>query len=238
MRATVLSLLVVGLLAAPRALAEPPAGCPNQFEFDVARLVNEERLAAGLAPLEIDVRLMVAAQRHSDDMAANSFFSHFGSDDSTFDVRVQDAGYVPWLRLGENIAAGQTSPEAVMAAWMNSPGHRANILDPDFDHIGVGYATSGTYYRFFWTQEFGSTSSVLQSTLAFCGPECSDGIDNDGDLLVDFPADLQCNAATDALENPPLTRCGLGAELVALLPPLLWLRGRRRRGKTPSSGRD
>ncbi len=234
MRTTVLLLLVTGFLVAPRANAQP-AGCPNQFEFDVARLVNEERLAAGLAPLQIDVRLMAAAQRHSDDMAAQSFFSHVGSDGSTFDVRVQQAGYLQWLLLGENIAAGQTTPEAVMAAWMNSPGHRANILDPDFDHIGVGFATSNTYYRFFWTQEFGSTSSALQSPVEFCGPECSDGIDNDGDLLVDFPQDLQCSAPGAALENPPLTRCGLGAELAVALPPLLWLRGRRRRRQALSA---
>lgn len=228
MRLQTLALLTLGLLAGSPARSEPPAGCPNQFEYDVVQLVNQQRLAAGtgLRPLTIDTRLVAAAQRHSDDMAARSFFSHTGSDGSTFVVRIDAAGYLPWSFVGENIAAGQTTPAAVVAAWMGSPGHRANILSPDFDHIGVGYAANpAATYRHYWTQDFGRTSSALHAPKDLCGPECSDGIDDDGDGKTDYPADTQCLAASGISENPALA-CGLGFEQVVILPALLRLRRR------------
>ncbi|MGW7691088.1 CAP domain-containing protein [Streptomyces asiaticus] len=121
---------------------------------EVIALTNAERAAARLAPLAPDPRLTAAAQAHSDDMVARDFYSHTGPE-----------GHQPWDRaraagathrgIGENIACGQRSPEEVVRGWMNSPGHRANILKPDFTHIGVGHATgsrAGTY----WTQVFGA----------------------------------------------------------------------------------
>jgi uncharacterized protein YkwD len=124
---------------------------------DVAReviaLTNAERAGAGLAPLAPDMRLTAAAQGHSDDMVTRDFYSH-----------TTPEGREPWDRaasagcahrgIGENIACGQRTPAEVVLGWMNSPGHRANILKPDFTHIGIGYATgsrAGTY----WTQLFG-----------------------------------------------------------------------------------
>ena len=65
------------------------------------------------------------------------------------------AGYTPWTTLAENVAAGQQTPEAVVAAWMNSAGHRANILNPSFRDIGVGVAKGGSY-GIYWAQEFGA----------------------------------------------------------------------------------
>lgn len=119
----------------------------------VRELTNAERATAGLPPLAADPDLTVAAQRHSEDMVARDFYSH-----------TDPEGGRPWDRaaaagcrhrgIGENIACGQRTPAEVVRGWMNSPGHRANILNPKFSHIGIGYATgsrAGTY----WTQLFG-----------------------------------------------------------------------------------
>jgi uncharacterized protein YkwD/stress response protein SCP2 len=120
---------------------------------EVVSLTNAERAGAGLAPLVTDARLTAAAQAHSADMVARDFYSH-----------TTPEGREPWDRaaaagathrgIGENIACGQRTPAEVVQGWMNSPGHRANILKPEFTHIGIGYATgsrAGTY----WTQLFG-----------------------------------------------------------------------------------
>jgi uncharacterized protein YkwD len=87
-------------------------------------------------------------------MAVKGYFSHTGQDGrSPFD-RIKQAGY-PGRMMGENIAAGQTSAAAVMQAWMNSPGHRANILNCGYKEVGVGYVAGGSM-RHYWTQNFGS----------------------------------------------------------------------------------
>ena len=216
--------LSAGLSAGARAQA--PLGCPNDFELAVLELVNDERALVGLPPLDMDVRLSEAAQLHSDDMGVNGYFSHTSQDGTTFDQRIVAAGYTPWYALGENIAAGQNTPEWVMDAWMNSPGHRANILNPDFDHIGIGYVyVPGSPWGHYWTQDFGR-GPALDSPVDLC-PSCSDMVDNDLDGKVDHPEDPQCVDGFDNRENP--ARCGLGFELVALLPILATLRSRRRR---------
>ncbi|MFD8013761.1 CAP domain-containing protein [Streptomyces sp. NPDC058955] len=118
----------------------------------VISLVNAERAKAGCGPLTANATLTSAAQGHSDDMAARDFFDHTNPDGDGPGERVTAAGY-PWTTYGENIAKGQTTPEQVMDAWMNSPGHRANILNCDFKEIGVGIHTDGGPY---WTQVFGA----------------------------------------------------------------------------------
>lgn len=120
---------------------------------DVVALTNAERTAARLRPLAGDPRLTAAAQAHSDEMVARGFYSHTSPD-----------GRQPWDRaaavgcahrgIGENIACGQRSAAEVVRGWMDSPGHRASILKPDFTHIGIGFrggGEAGTY----WTQLFG-----------------------------------------------------------------------------------
>ncbi|MEU0954620.1 CAP domain-containing protein [Streptomyces niveus] len=120
---------------------------------DVVALTNAERTAARLRPLAGDPRLTAAAQAHSDEMVGRGFYSHTSPD-----------GRQPWDRaaaagcthrgIGENIACGQRSAAEVVRGWMESPGHRANILKPDFTHIGIGFrggGEAGTY----WTQLFG-----------------------------------------------------------------------------------
>jgi len=221
--------LALLLVVAP-ASAEIQLGCPDAIAREVVELVNLERAAAGRPPLEIDVRLMESAQLHSEDMAAGNFVSHTGSGGSTFVQRIEAAGYTPWWRLAENVAGGQPTPAAVVAAWMGSSGHRANILNPDLEDIGVGYAyDAATTYRHHWTQNFGWTPTPEEPPLGFC-PACSDAVDNDGDGWVDHPDDPQCTTPERNSERPPRRRCGLGAE-IGLLPPALWALRRRRAGR-------
>ncbi|WP_426567607.1 CAP domain-containing protein [Streptomyces canus] len=123
-------------------------------EADVVDLTNRERARAGLRPLAVDPLLAAAARAHSEDMVARSFYSHTSPDGSRPWDRAAAAGSTR-RTIGENIACGQRSPAEVVEGWMNSPGHRANILKADFTHIGVGFAgggPAGTY----WTQLFGA----------------------------------------------------------------------------------
>ncbi|MFF9912427.1 CAP domain-containing protein [Streptomyces sp. NPDC013457] len=118
----------------------------------VISLVNAERAKAGCGPLSANATLTRAAQGHSDDMAARDYFDHTNPDGDGPGERVTAAGY-PWSTYGENIAMGQSTPEQVMNSWMNSPGHRANILNCDFKEIGIGVHDEGGPY---WTQVFGA----------------------------------------------------------------------------------
>ncbi|MFF3488320.1 CAP domain-containing protein [Streptomyces sp. NPDC002701] len=120
---------------------------------EVLALTNAERAAAGLPPLAEDPLLTRAAQAHSADMVTRAFYSHTSPDGSEPWHRAAAAGSTR-RTIGENIACGQRSPAEVVRGWMDSPGHRANILKPAFTHLGVGFAgggPAGTY----WTQLFG-----------------------------------------------------------------------------------
>ncbi|MFF8637027.1 CAP domain-containing protein [Streptomyces pilosus] len=130
-----------------------PDGLARTTE-DVVDLTNRARARAGLPPLTGDARLTEAAQAHSADMVARDFYSHTAPDGSGPLDRATAAGAAR-RTVGENIACGQRSPAEVVEGWLNSPGHRANILAPGFTHIGVGFAgggRAGTY----WTQLFGA----------------------------------------------------------------------------------
>lgn len=132
--------------------APPPQPAASQVE-QVASLVNAERARAGLAPLQIDARLMLAAQRHSEDQAAMGRMSHFGSDGSTVAIRLDRVGYA-YRGWAENVAYGQPDAATVVTAWMNSPGHRDNNLGPNTQlGVGLAYSASGTPY---WTMVFGT----------------------------------------------------------------------------------
>ncbi|MEU7973506.1 CAP domain-containing protein [Micromonospora sp. NPDC049089] len=117
---------------------------------EVVDLVNAERAKAGCKALSINTKLMTAAQRHSQDQADNKNMSHTGSDGSNAGTRLDRVGYT-WRTYGENVAWNQQTPAAVMDAWMNSSGHKANILNCAFTEIGVGIANSNGPY---WTQVF------------------------------------------------------------------------------------
>lgn len=116
-------------------------------------LVNTERAKNGCGPVTDNSRLATAAQRHSDNMAAQNFFDHTDPSGAGPGERIHAAGY-QWSTYGENIARGQQTPADVMNSWMNSPGHRANILNCAFKELGVGiHNGSGGPW---WTQDFGT----------------------------------------------------------------------------------
>lgn len=119
------------------------------------RLVNEERTSRGIAALTLNSRLTELAVLKSRDMRDNNYFGHTSPTYGTPQQMLDRFG-VSWRAYGENIAAGQATPEEVMRVWMNSPGHRANILDPRFTDIGVGYVsgTATSRYQHYWTQLF------------------------------------------------------------------------------------
>ncbi|MET7273797.1 CAP domain-containing protein [Streptomyces flaveolus] len=120
---------------------------------EVVGLTNRERVRAGLPELAADPRLTAAAQAHSADMVARDFYAHTDPDGGRPWDRAAAAGATR-RTVGENIACGQRSPADVVEGWMNSPGHRANILEGDFTHIGVGLAGGGRA-GMYWTQLFG-----------------------------------------------------------------------------------
>lgn len=121
----------------------------SEFEKQVVDLTNAERTKAGLKPLEIHSPLMAVAHAKSADMAKNNYFSHTSPTyGSPFD-QIKSAG-ISYRSAGENIAQGQRTPQQVVQAWMDSPGHRQNIMNANYTHIGVGFVEDGYY----WTQQF------------------------------------------------------------------------------------
>ncbi|WP_445506008.1 CAP domain-containing protein [Niallia sp. 03190] len=145
--------------AAPANAPAPAASKPasettaatevSAFEKEVVELTNKERAKNGLPALQLDTELSKVAKAKSQDMSTNNYFDHnsptYGS---PFDMMKKFA--ISYKAAGENIAKGQKTPEEVVQAWMNSEGHRANILSNKFTHIGVGYVENGNY----WTQQF------------------------------------------------------------------------------------
>ena len=121
----------------------------RDFEQEVVRLVNEQRAKNGLKPLTENWELSRVARYKSQDMADNRYFSHTSPTYGTPFQMIRAFG-LSYRTAGENIAYGQRTPQAVVNAWMNSSGHRANILNGSYTQIGVGYVSNGHY----WTQMF------------------------------------------------------------------------------------
>lgn len=138
----------------------PNNNVPPSVASQVLELINNVRRQAGLQPLRLNTALTQAAQRHSTSMAYEDFFNHVGRDGSTFVTRIQQAGY-RYSAIAENIAGGQTTASAAVQGWMNSPGHRVNILNPRYVDTGIGYEFLGTdpgqvTLKHYWTQTFGT----------------------------------------------------------------------------------
>ena len=144
--------LALGLLAS-LALATPAAASEQDRGAEVLRLVNQERAVVGVAPLGWNASLAVAAQLHALDMAQHDFLSHTGSNGSSPRDRAMQAGYDS-LMVGENIALARLSPTEVMNLWMGSEGHRRNILNPSYVHLGAAEFDN------YWVQVFGSPGSA------------------------------------------------------------------------------
>jgi uncharacterized protein YkwD len=126
----------------------------------VLALTNFHRQQSGLAPLKNNAILTAVAQSHTENMVVRDFYSHQAPDGSRSADRIRRAGY-NYSFAAENIAAGYDSADAVVQGWMNSPGHRANIMNPNLQEIGVGFYfianDPGTVnYRYYWTQNFGT----------------------------------------------------------------------------------
>jgi uncharacterized protein YkwD len=121
----------------------------TSYQNQVLELVNEARADAGCSPVSPDSRLTQAAGGHSADMSNRDYFSHTTPEGETFSDRIKKAGYPS--PGAENIARGQTDAQNVMDQWMNSSGHRKNILNCSMTTMGVGVDTDGWY----WTQDFG-----------------------------------------------------------------------------------
>jgi hypothetical protein len=119
------------------------------FEKQVLELTNQERVKNGLSPLKANNELNYAADKYAQDMSEGGFFSHTGPDGSKPWDRAEAVGYEARM-MGENIAAGQRTPQQVVKDWMNSPGHRQNILRPQYKELGVGFHNN------YWVQNFGS----------------------------------------------------------------------------------
>jgi uncharacterized protein YkwD len=162
-------------VAAPAGFAPTLLGCGITvvaavnagLEQQIVDLVNQQRLTNGsLPPLKRVSPLDNAARYHSLDMIQDNYFDHATYDrvnniltlTCDFALRV-GSYYVGWNAVGENIAAGQTTPAQVMTDWMNSSGHRANILSTTYRETGAGYANGGSY-RHYWTSDFGQRRTV------------------------------------------------------------------------------
>ncbi len=166
--ALLLALGLTGSLLAARNLT-PPVHAAS-FAQQVVELVNLERTRANLPPLKANRELEAAAAAQSQAMATQDFFSHDNPHNgANAETRIEQAGYFPWRAIAENIAVGQDSADKVVADWMSSPGHRENILNPEFSETGVGYILdsadtfpdAGAPYRHYWTQTFGRRDNVF-----------------------------------------------------------------------------
>lgn len=125
-------------------------------EEQILQEVNNQRAIQGLKALQINPKLGQAAQKHSQDMAKHDNLSHQSSDGSSLKERVERENY-NYRIIAENVAAGQKTPQEVVKEWMQSPGHRKNMLNPDVTHLGSGYVLNqNSSFRHYWTLVLGA----------------------------------------------------------------------------------
>jgi uncharacterized protein YkwD len=149
--------LLTALLPLTAASTASAAMTPKDFRSEVVSLTNAERAKVGCPALSRNGALDNAAQGHAADMANQNYFSHNSLDGRTPWDRIAQAGYPSNSGRAENIAAGQNSPASVVSTWMNSAGHRANILNCSYRSIGVGYGYKvNATYDHYWVQDFGT----------------------------------------------------------------------------------
>ena len=128
----------------------------------VVQLTNAIRVAHGLTPLQVHPALTRSACWMARDMVQHNYLRHTDFLGREIDPRLPECGYGDYAEIGENIAGGQLTPEEVVSAWMRSPGHRANLLNPGFREIGVAHlAGNNTYFKNYWVQDFGARVDVF-----------------------------------------------------------------------------
>ena len=147
----------------PPVVVVPPAPVPDD-DAELLRQHNLERVARSVPPLSLEVRLDIAAKRHAAWMYRTGRVSHTGEVGSSFSQRVAREGY-QMMTGGENVAAGQRTATEVVSAWMNSPGHRANVLGRSFVHVGFG--RSGNYWCVVLASPAGHTRTLTSEPLMF-----------------------------------------------------------------------
>ena len=155
---------LTGAAAAP-AVAASPCSAPASAATTSLCLINGERSAHGVKPLRHDAKLYRAAIRHSRDMVAKRYFAHNSRSGARFSARIASTGWMNgrgrWA-VGENLGWGsgtQATPRSIVAAWMHSAGHRANLLNPRYHVIGIGIASgapAGSNGGATYTTDFGS----------------------------------------------------------------------------------
>jgi uncharacterized protein YkwD len=140
----------------------PASNLSGSFTDQVLTLTNNFRAANGLSPLKFNSQLMASAQAHAEDMALGDYFSHYSLDGRTPFDRIKSTGY-RYTLAAENIAAGYGTPQEVVQGWINSPGHRANLLHTNLKEIGIGFYslqpdTGKVNFERYWTQNFGTAA--------------------------------------------------------------------------------
>jgi serralysin len=153
--------ILTGERSASQVSQPAPATTNQDFIYKVLELTNIERSKLSLSPLTLNTQLLNAAQNHTQNMAVQDFFDHTGKDGSSMGSRITATGY-KFSSAAENIAAGSSTPEQVVSSWMNSSGHRTNILNPNLKEIGIGYYflandTGSVNYNHYWTQVFATS---------------------------------------------------------------------------------
>ncbi len=195
----------------------------SDFFSELLDLTNKARRDAGLKPLRSSYLLGKSAQKYAEDLATQNFFSHRGKDGSTLSSRVAATGY-DFAAAGENIAAGQRSARIVFEGWMNSDGHRKNILAADYTEVGFGLfdSTGSSDYGKYWVQNFGKPDKGSSQEGVYIPNSCGARMANasGGDLKVAgvsivstqiLPADAQ----TEQVPKPAAL-IGLAASGLAL----------------------
>lgn len=145
----------------------------DRFFSELMTLTNQARHDHGLPPLTFSYQLGQAAQSYAEDLATQNFFSHTGKDGSTFGSRIGATGY-RYSAAGENLAAGHTDALSVFQGWMNSEGHRANILNERFTEVGFGLfdSTGSSDFGLYWVQSFGKPQGGSTRAEAYIPASC------------------------------------------------------------------
>ncbi len=173
----------------------PYAAHASQYDQELLDLTNAKRASQGVAPLRLSTQLGTAAQQHAEDMAQKNYFDHHSLDGrSPFD-RIAATGY-QYSTAGENIAAGNDTPAGTIDQWMNSSGHRANILNANYTEIGFGYAqNSRSDYQHYWVQVFGTPAGGSSSNTTTTNTSTS----NSGGFQI--TPELWINARINSVEK-------------------------------------